>query len=192
MVEMQVEVYSAASDASEKDDMVQTAIILNCAGPHILEMYDNFLQGDARDEDKPAIVLEALEKYYIPRDNKVIEPHRFWNIPYQDTFGKSLTELKTGAASCNFQEKDRMMTDQISFYRKRKASRITSQGGRFISQIKTPQLGDLGKATLRIDDSVPPKVRSCRKVPLAIQDAVKEELDQLEDKGVARSSDRTS
>lgn len=43
MVEMQVEVYSAASDASEKDDMVQTAIILNCAGPHILEMYDNFL-----------------------------------------------------------------------------------------------------------------------------------------------------
>ena len=64
MVEMQVEVYSAASDASEKDDMVQTAIILNCP-----------------------------------------EPHRFWNIPYQDTFDKSLTELKTRAASCNFKKK---------------------------------------------------------------------------------------
>lgn len=115
MVEMQVEVYSAASDASEKDDMVQTAIILNCAGPHILEVYDNFLQGDVRDEDKPAIVLEALERYYNPRDNEVIEPHRFWNIPYQDTFDKSLTELKTRAASCNFQEKDRMMTDKIVF-----------------------------------------------------------------------------
>ena len=32
----QVEVYLAASGASEKDDKVQTAIILNCAGPHTM------------------------------------------------------------------------------------------------------------------------------------------------------------
>ena len=34
----------------------------------------------------------------------------------------------------------------------------------------------LGEATLRIDESVPPKVLPCRKVPIAIQDAVKEKL----------------
>ena len=39
----QVEVYLAASGASEKDDKVQTAIILNCAGPHVLEVYDTFI-----------------------------------------------------------------------------------------------------------------------------------------------------
>ena len=54
----------------------------------------------------------------------------------------------------------------------------------FISQVSTPQLGNLGEATLRIDESVPPKVLPCRKVPIAIQDAVKEELDRLVNKGV--------
>ena len=54
----------------------------------------------------------------------------------------------------------------------------------FISQVSTSQLGDLGEATLRIDESVPPKVLPCRKVPIAIQDAVKEELDRLVNKGV--------
>ena len=53
-----------------------------------------------------------------------------------------------------------------------------------ISQVSTPQLGDLGEATHRIDESVPPKVLPSRKVPIAIQDAVKEELDQLVNKGV--------
>ena len=58
----QVEVYLAASGASEKDDKVQTAIILNCAGPHVLEVYDTFIWTDAGDKDKPDKVLEALER----------------------------------------------------------------------------------------------------------------------------------
>ncbi|CAH3046425.1 unnamed protein product, partial [Porites lobata] len=33
----------------------------------------------------------------------------------------------------------------------------------FISQVSTQQLGDLGEATLRIDESVPSKVLPCRK-----------------------------
>ena len=54
----------------------------------------------------------------------------------------------------------------------------------FISQINAPQLGDLGVATLRIDENAQRKVLSCRKTPLAIEDAVKEELDRLVEKGV--------
>ena len=42
----------------------------------------------------------------------------------------------------------------------------------------------LTSITLRIDESVAPKVLPCRKVPIAIQDAVKEELDRLVNKGV--------
>ena len=37
------------------------------------------------------------------------------NTPYQEPFDKFRTELKTRAASCNFQEKDRMMRDKIAF-----------------------------------------------------------------------------
>ena len=62
---------------SEKDDKVQTAIILNCAGPHVLDVYDTFIWTDDGDKDKPDRVLEALERYCNPRDNEVIESHRF-------------------------------------------------------------------------------------------------------------------
>ena len=51
-------------------------------------------------------------------------------------------------------------------------------------KVTTPQLGDLGEATLRIDETVPPKILPCRKVPLAIRDDVKKELDRLVEKGV--------
>ena len=110
-----MEVYLAASGASVKDEKVQTAIILNCAGPQVLEVYDNIAWESDDDKHKPDKVLEALENYCNPRDNEVLESHRFWNIQYQEPFDKFLTELKTRAASCNFQEKDRMMRDKIVF-----------------------------------------------------------------------------
>ncbi len=64
---------------------------------------------------------------------------------------------------------------------------VTFNNDSFISKVTTPQLGDLGEATLRIDETVPPKALPCRKVPLAIQDDVKE-LDQLIEKGVLGDS----
>ena len=54
----------------------------------------------------------------------------------------------------------------------------------FISQIKALQLGDLGEATLRIDENAQPKVLPCGKIPLAIEESLKEELDRLVEKGV--------
>ena len=110
-----MEVYLAASGAFAKDGKVQTAIILNCAGPQVLEVYDNIAWESDDDKHKPDKVLEALENYCNPRDNEVLESHRFWNMQYQEPFDKFLTELKTRAASCNFQEKDRMTKDKIVF-----------------------------------------------------------------------------
>ena len=110
-----MEVYLAASGASAKDGKVQTAIILNCAGPQVLEVYDNIAWESNDDKYKPDKLLEALENYCNPRDNEVLESHRFWNIQYREPFGKFFTEFKTRAASCNFQERDRMMRDKIVF-----------------------------------------------------------------------------
>ncbi|XP_028513965.1 uncharacterized protein LOC110235889 [Exaiptasia diaphana] len=61
---------------------------------------------------------------------------------------------------------------------------ITINNNAFISNVSTPQLGDLGMATLRIDESIPPTVLPCHKVPLYIEDDVKQELDRLVNKGV--------
>ena len=41
-----------------------TAIILNCAGPQVLEVYDNIVWENAEDK-KPDKVLEALENTVI-------------------------------------------------------------------------------------------------------------------------------
>ena len=54
---------------------------------------------------------------------------------------------------------------------------ITIIKGCFISQITAPQLGDLGEATLRIDENAQPKVLPCRKIHLAIEDIVEKELE---------------
>ena len=118
-----MEAYLAASGASAKEGKVQTEIILNCAGPQVLEVYDNIVWENADDKHKPDKVLEALENYCNPRNNKVLESHRFWNTPYQEPFEKFLTELKTRAASCNFQGKDRMMRNCV--YCNRKTPRVT-------------------------------------------------------------------
>ena len=58
----QVEIYLEASGVWEKDGKVPTAIILNCAGPHVLEVVDHFVWADARDKNKPDKVLEAVRE----------------------------------------------------------------------------------------------------------------------------------
>ena len=55
-----MDVYLAASGASAKYERVQTAIILNCTGPQVLEVYDNIAWESDDDKHKPDKVLEAL------------------------------------------------------------------------------------------------------------------------------------
>ena len=106
----QVEVYLAG-----KNKQTQVAIILNCAGPHVLEIYDQLTWDADADKNDPDKVLKALEKYCNPRDNEVLESHRFWRLPYQEPFDKFLIDIKVRAAACNFQEKDIMLRDKIVF-----------------------------------------------------------------------------
>lgn len=112
----QMQVYMAASGSAERSKPVQTAIILNCAGSHVLEIYDQMTWETEGDELDPEKVFTAIEKYCNPRENEVLESHRFWNLGYQEPFDKFLTELKTRASSCNFREaKDRMIRDKVVF-----------------------------------------------------------------------------
>ena len=111
----QVEVYLMASGAVKKDKEVQIAIILNCAGPQIIDIYDQFIWDEEGDEKKLDKLFEKLEGYCNPRKNEVLESHRFWNVQYQEPFDNFLTELRTRASSCNFDNKDRMIRDKIVF-----------------------------------------------------------------------------
>jgi transposase InsO family protein len=56
---------------------------------------------------------------------------------------------------------------------------------KFIAQVETSiALGDLGSAKLYINAEAKPRVLPCRRIPFAIQDDVKVELDKLVDRGV--------
>ena len=39
----EMEVYMVASGGSEKDKKIQTSILLHCAGPKVIEIYDQFV-----------------------------------------------------------------------------------------------------------------------------------------------------
>ncbi|ESO88624.1 hypothetical protein LOTGIDRAFT_165408 [Lottia gigantea] len=59
----QVEVYLMACGATEKSADTQVAIILNCAGGHILDIFDQF-QWDAEEDKKNTVKLfQKLEEY---------------------------------------------------------------------------------------------------------------------------------
>ncbi|PFX12096.1 Retrovirus-related Pol polyprotein [Stylophora pistillata] len=145
-----LEVYIEASGTTNKPKQRQTAIILHCAGPQVLEVYDHF-QFDEDEKHDPAKVLEKLEEYCNPRQNKALQSFCYWNIPFHEPFDVFLTELHSRAASCNFEEKDRMIRDKIVF------------------SVSVP---------------IPPRALSCRKLPIALQEDVKQELDRLVDIGV--------
>ena len=82
----QLEVYMEANGANNKPKPRQAAIILHCAGPQVLEVYDHFPFEADHDKNDPAKVLEELEEYCNPRVNEVLQSFRFWNIPFHEPF----------------------------------------------------------------------------------------------------------
>ncbi|XP_052718583.1 uncharacterized protein K02A2.6-like [Crassostrea angulata] len=61
---------------------------------------------------------------------------------------------------------------------------ITINNEKFISSVSSSDLGGLGTAHLHVDPNVKPKALPCRKIPIALQSLVHEELQKLEDRGV--------
>lgn len=116
----QLEVYLEASGGSAKPNKTQTAIILHCAGPQALEVYDQFQFEDDSHRTDPDKVLEKLHDYCNPRSSEVLETYRFWNTATIEPFDAFITELRTKADKCNFLEKDRMIRDKIVFSAEKK------------------------------------------------------------------------
>ena len=112
----QVDFYLKASGPSEKPKATQTAIILQCAGVQVQEVYKHFVFADDADKDDPQKVLDKLEEYCSPRSNEVIETHRFWNMTYHEPLDTFLTGLRSRTNLANFGDmKGRMLRDKTVF-----------------------------------------------------------------------------
>ena len=55
-----------ASGTVKKEKEVQIVILLNCAGPQIIDIYDQFIWDEEGDEKKPDKLFEKLEVYCNP------------------------------------------------------------------------------------------------------------------------------
>lgn len=111
----QMDIYLTIS-AKNVDDETKVGIILHCAGPRVIEIYDQIQWDNDSDKGNPVKVLEKLEAFCIPRQNEVLQTHRFWNCPAHEPFDSFLTELRHKAESCNFGNMvDRMIRDKIVF-----------------------------------------------------------------------------
>jgi hypothetical protein len=112
----QMEVYMMANGSTSKSKEVQCAIILHCAGPQMIEVFDHFEFDAEADKKDPEKIIQKMEDYCSPRQNVVLHTYRFWMAPLTEPFDSFLTDLRTKAESCDFGElKDRMIRDKIIF-----------------------------------------------------------------------------
>ena len=56
-----IEIYLTASRATDKEGKVQTSIIFNCSGRHIIDIYDQFQWAEADKAKKSDKNLEKIE-----------------------------------------------------------------------------------------------------------------------------------
>jgi len=111
----QIDIYLLASGASAKDNKIQKAIILHCAGPRVIELEHHFNYANDEEKESPNALLTKLNEYCNPRKNLVMESHRFWNVMWCEPFDTFLTELRNRAEACEYQDVNRMIKDKIVF-----------------------------------------------------------------------------
>ena len=73
----ELEVYMLDTSAMSKPKEMQTAIILHCGGPGVLEIYDQFEFEDDDEKHVPKVVLVKIEEYCNPKQNQVIQTFSF-------------------------------------------------------------------------------------------------------------------
>ena len=111
----QIEIYLLASGATTKDNKIQKAIILHCAGPRVIELEHHFAYANDEEKNSPHALLTKLGEYCNPRKNVVMESHRFWKLSWSEPFHAYLTQLRSRVEACEYHDANRMIRDKIVF-----------------------------------------------------------------------------
>ncbi|PFX14758.1 Retrovirus-related Pol polyprotein [Stylophora pistillata] len=165
----QLEVYMEASGTTNKPKQRQTAIILYCAGPQVLEVYDHF---QVDEEDDKTIQRKFLKSLDL---KKAIEICGAFEITSRNT--------KEMNASSEAQKIDKL---SLGLKTVQEMGLFTINVNNFIAQVTSNGnlLGNLGESELHVDPDIPPRALPCHKLPIALQEDVKQELDRLVDIGI--------
>ncbi|XP_030854482.1 uncharacterized protein K02A2.6-like [Strongylocentrotus purpuratus] len=107
--------YNVASGMSEKDEKLQTSMLLHVIGDAALELYNTFVfaEGESMKLEK---VLNKYEEYCMPKRNLTYERHRFFTRSQlvHESVDQYATELRSRAQSCEFSMlKESLIQDRI-------------------------------------------------------------------------------
>ena len=111
-----------------------------------------------------------------------------WNKSALKPLGVAKLEVKNPRtdeiSDINFTVVPNRYTGLLGLKTIQKLNLITVNDDRFIAAVGSSDLGDLGEVTLTVDPEVNAKALPCRKLPIAVQDTVKREIDRLVERGV--------
>ena len=106
------DIYSVASELSDKDDKVQRATFLHCLGPAVQRIFRT-LPGEHKKLEDAKL---ALQNYFAPKRNVVSERYKFRSREQRpdEPIDSYLTALRELAKSCEFGTlEEEMIRDQI-------------------------------------------------------------------------------
>uniref|UniRef100_A0A1Y1KAV0 Retrotransposon gag domain-containing protein n=1 Tax=Photinus pyralis TaxID=7054 RepID=A0A1Y1KAV0_PHOPY len=96
-------IYLTATEVDKKPEKVQIAQLLHFAGPELQKIYDTLQFQENEDKNKINVVIEKLNKHFLPRENLIC--HRYQFFMTKQINGQSIeqyvTELKKQAANLN-------------------------------------------------------------------------------------------
>ena len=107
------------NDVPTVDGETIVAILLFCAGPLVVKVFDQIDFESADDKKDVKKVLEKLERYCMPLKNEVLASHKFWSLEYYEPLDKFLTDLRVLAEECSFETlTNRLICDKLVFVTK--------------------------------------------------------------------------
>ena len=110
------DIYLVRSEKEGKKDNVKIALLLNCGGRGLVDIFNTLSFEDPEDKTKYKDVLAKLSVYFEPKQYITYERYRFFTRVQKvdESIDDYITDLKIKARNCNFGDlKDEMMRDKI-------------------------------------------------------------------------------
>lgn len=133
-------IYLASREKEGKPDAVRIALMLNCAGRELVDIF-NTLKFDAEeDKKKYKKVVEKLNEYFEPTVYVTYERYMFFTRAQNsdESIDKYVTDLKIKARNCKFGDlHDEMIRDRIICVTNSEhlRARLLRQGDTFIDKV---------------------------------------------------------
>lgn len=116
LFKQQFKIFVSASGLERVSDTRKAAILLNCAGHEVQELYFNVLKTKTEETIKYEQLLKSLDDYFEPKENELISTFAFHKRCQEEgeNFDLFYTDLRKLVKTCNYKDQEeRMLRDRI-------------------------------------------------------------------------------